>query len=275
MRINRPRHPLTPTGRFVATAACRYNRAVSCETRGDPETRERVVLKLSVLMPVYNEEAGLATILERVAAVDVDKEIIVVDDCSSDRTAEILAEVEIPELRSVRHPVNRGKGAAIRSALQAATGDAVIIQDADLEYDPQDYHALLEPLISGKADVVYGVRSFANQKLLLRLGNQFLTWLTNLLYGVRLGDMETCYKLMRIEVARRLDLECNRFDLEPEITAKIIRMGIPIHEVPISYDPRVEKKLSPWRDGLPAVKALLRYRHWKPSSSSSQSRSSV
>jgi len=256
-------------------SAFSYNRAVLRQARGGPQTRERVLIKLSVLMPIYNEEAGLATILERVAAVDVNKEIIVVDDCSSDRTAEILAEVDIPELRSLRHPVNRGKGAAIRSALQAATGDAIIIQDADLEYDPQDYHALLEPLISGQAKVVYGVRSFANQKLLLRLGNKFLTWLTNLLYGVRLQDMETCYKLMRIDVARKLDLECDRFDLEPEITAKIIRMGIPIHEVPISYDPRVEKKLSPWRDGLPAVKALLRYRYWEPAAPLAQSSSDV
>jgi len=233
------------------------------------------VIKLSVLMPVYNEEAGLATILGRVAAVDVEKEIIVVDDCSNDRTAEILAQVDIPELRTVRHAVNRGKGAAIRSALEAATGDAIIIQDADLEYDPQDYHALLKPLVSGEAQVVYGVRSFANQKPLLRLGNQFLTWLTNLMYGVRLRDMETCYKLMRTEVARKLDLECNRFDLEPEITAKIIRMGIRIHQVPISYNPRVEKKLSPWHDGLPAVKALWRYRRWKPAAAAPQPRSDV
>jgi len=223
------------------------------------------VIKLSVLMPVYNEEAGLSTILERVAAVDVEKEIIIVDDCSSDGTAEILAQVDLPEVTTVRHAVNRGKGAAIRSALEAATGDAVIIQDADLEYDPQDYHALLEPLLSGEAQVVYGVRSFANQKLMFRLGNQFLTWLTNLLYGVRLHDMETCYKLMRIEIARKLDIECNRFDMEPEITAKITRMGIKIHEVPISYDPREEKKLSPWRDGLPALEALWRYRRWEPS----------
>jgi len=228
------------------------------------------VIKLSVLMPVYNEEAGLATILQRVAAVDVNKEIIIVDDCSSDGTGGILAQVDLPEVRIVRHAVNRGKGAAIRSALAAATGDAVIIQDADLEYDPEDYHALLEPLLSGKAQVVYGVRSFANQKLLLRLGNQFLTWLTNLLYRVRLRDMETCYKLMRTEIARKLDIECNRFDLEPEITAKIIRMGIDIHEVPISYDPRDEKKLSPWRDGLPALKALWRYRRWEPSQVSPQ-----
>ena len=109
------------------------------------------------------------------------------------------------------------------------------------------------------------MRSFANQKLMFRLGNQFLTWLTNLLYGVRLHDMETCYKLMRIGVARKLDIECNRFDMEPEITAKIIRMGIKIHEVPVSYDPREEKKLSPWRDGLPALEALWRYRRWEPS----------
>ncbi len=228
------------------------------------------MIKLSVLMPVYNEEAGLATILQRVAAVDVNKEIIIVDDCSSDGTGGILAQVDLPEVRIVRHAVNRGKGAAIRSALAAATGDAVIIQDADLEYDPEDYHALLEPLLSGKAQVVYGVRSFANQKLLLRLGNQFLTWLTNLLYRVRLRDMETCYKLMRTEIARKLDIECNRFDLEPEITAKIVRMGIDIHEVPISYDPRDEKKLSPWRDGLPALKALWRYRRWEPSRVSPQ-----
>ena len=219
-------------------------------------------MKLSVLMPVYNEEAGLEEIIRRVAAVDVDKEIIVVDDCSKDGTAEILEKLDVPELRVLGHDTNRGKGAAIRTALKVATGDAIIIQDADLEYDPDDYEALLEPLVSGKAHVVYGVRSFAEQKFLMRFGNKVLTFLTNLLYGVNLQDMETCYKLMRTDIARRLDIECNRFDLEPEITAKVVRLGYEIHEVPISYDPREEKKLSPWRDGWPALRALLKYRFW-------------
>ncbi|MCD6520881.1 MAG: glycosyltransferase family 2 protein [Anaerolineae bacterium] len=221
-------------------------------------------MKLSVLMPVYNEEAGLETILRRVAAVDIEKEIIVVDDCSSDGTAGILERIDIPGLKVIRHSVNRGKGAAIRTALQAVTGDAVIIQDADLEYDPQDYPALLQPIIEGKAQVVYGVRDLSEQALLMRLGNKFLTAVTNLLYGVRLHDMETCYKVMTAEIAKSLEIECNRFDLEPEITAKIIRQGHKIHEVPISYHPRKEKKLSPWRDGLPALRALLKYRWWRP-----------
>ena len=221
-------------------------------------------MKLSVLMPVYNEEAGLETILQRVAAVDVEKEIIVVDDCSRDGTSEILRRMHIADLCVISHPVNQGKGAAIRTALQAATGDAVIIQDADLEYDPQDYKALLAPLLSGQARAVYGVRSLKEQKPLLKLGNQLLTLLTNLMYGVNLHDMETCYKLMSADIAKKIDIECNRFDLEPEITAKIVRQGVKIHEVPISYHPREEKKLSPWKDGLPALRALWRYRYWQP-----------
>jgi dolichol-phosphate mannosyltransferase len=221
-------------------------------------------MKLSVLMPVYNEEAGLETILQRVAAVDVDKEIIVVDDCSKDRTSEILRGMSIPGLRVISHQVNQGKGAAIRTALKAATGDAVIIQDADLEYDPQDFKVLLAPLLSGKARAVYGVRSLDEQKPLLKIGNKLLTLLTNLMYGVNLHDMETCYKLMSADVAKKIDIECNRFDLEPEITAKIVRQGVKIYEVPISYHPREEKKLSPWKDGLPALRALWRYRRWKP-----------
>jgi dolichol-phosphate mannosyltransferase len=220
-------------------------------------------MKLSVLMPVFNEEAGLATILQRVAAVPIDKEIVVVDDCSRDKTAEILAESRIPGLRVIRHEVNRGKGAAIRTGVQAATGDAVIIQDADLEYDPQDYPALLAPILRGEAQVVYGVRSLRGQKLPIQWGNQLLTLLTNLFYGAHLHDMETCYKVMRADIAKSLDIECNRFDLEPEITAKVLRQGFKIIEVPISYHPRTAKKLSPWRDGLPALRAILRYRHWQ------------
>lgn len=221
-------------------------------------------MKLSVLMPVYNEEKDIAQILDMVAAVPVDKEVIVVDDCSRDGTSGILEAISIPEVRIIRHPVNRGKGAAIRTALAAASGDAVIIQDADQEYDPGDYLALLTPIQTGQARVVYGVRDFTGQKALLRWGNRLLTLLTNLIYGTRLHDMETCYKLMTIDIAQRLDLECNRFDLEPEITAKVTRMGEKIAEVPISYRPREAKKLSPWRDGIPALKALLRYRRWQP-----------
>jgi glycosyltransferase involved in cell wall biosynthesis len=162
------------------------------------------------------------------------------------------------------HPENRGKGAAIRTALAAATGDAIIIQDADLEYDPHDYPALLGPIASGEAQVVYGVRDLRGQRLAFRLGNQGLTAVTNLLYGTRLSDMETCYKVMTAEVARSLHIECSRFDLEPEITAKIIRQGYRIHEVPVSYEPREQKKLSAWRDGWPALAALIRYRFWTP-----------
>lgn len=220
-------------------------------------------MKLSVLIPVYNEEAGVAIILARVAAVPVEKEIIVVDDCSRDRTWEILQGINIPGLRLFRHEVNKGKGAGIRTALAEATGDAIIIQDADLEYDPQDYLKLLPPLVNGTAKVVYGARPLSKQKLLLYLGNTFLTVVTNLLYGTRLTDMETCYKLMAAEVAKGLTIECNRFDLEPEITAKIARRGYKIVEVPISYEPREEKKLSPWKDGLPALRALIKYRFSK------------
>ncbi len=221
-------------------------------------------MKLSVLMPVYNEEAGLETILRRVAEVDLPKEIIVVDDCSRDGTPEILRSIDLPGLRVVRHAVNMGKGAAIRTALAAVSGDIVIIQDADLEYDPQDYPRLVTPIADGRARVVFGVRSLGGQKLLLRAGNLLLTGITNLLYGLHLHDMETCYKVMTTDIARSLNIECSRFDLEPEITAKIARLGETIWEVPISYAPREQKKLSPWKDGLPALKALLRYRRWSP-----------
>ncbi|MFO7698412.1 MAG: glycosyltransferase family 2 protein [Anaerolineae bacterium] len=226
-------------------------------------------MKLSVLMPVYNEEAGLEAILQRVQAVPVEKEIIVVDDCSTDGTSRILEAINLPDLQVFRHPVNQGKGAAIRTAIGAAKGDAIIIQDADLEYSPEEYPQLLAPILSGSTDVVYGVRDLSGQRFTTRWGNRFLTVLTNLLYGTRLHDMETCYKVMRTEIANRLDLECNRFDLEPEITAKIARMGHTIVEVPISYAPRKEKKLSPWRDGWPALSALLRYRRWMPATPSS------
>ena len=227
------------------------------------------MMRLSILVPVYNEGASVADVVRRVATVSlgpVEREIVVVNDGSSDGTGAILDRLtaEIPALRVIHHPFNRGKGAGIRTALAHATGQYIIIQDADLEYDPADYVRLLEPVVAGAARVVYGVRSFARQHWLLRFGNWFLTLATNVLYGCRLHDMETCYKLMPAALVRALRLECSRFDLEPEITAKILRSGHRIHEIPIRYAPRRAKKLSPWRDGLPAVLTLLRYRTWQP-----------
>jgi glycosyltransferase involved in cell wall biosynthesis len=224
----------------------------------------RYRMKLSVLMPAFNEAKTIADVVARVQAVPLDLEIVLVNDASSDGTAGIVDILASPRVRILHHAVNRGKGAAIRTALEAATGDVVVIQDADLEYDPTDLSRLIVPLARGQADVVYGVRSLDTQKTIMRLGNRFVTWLANVLYGQRLQDMETCYKMMRRELALRLDLECRRFDVEAEITAKVLRSGYTIHEMPISYTARYEnKKLSPL-DGLPTVRALWRYRRWQP-----------
>lgn len=216
-------------------------------------------MKLSVLIPAYNEEATVEEVIKRVAEIDLEKEIIVVDDCSTDRTPQILCALRQPGLVVIRHDQNRGKGAAIRTALAAATGDAVIIQDADLEYDPQDFHKLLEPLQDGRAKVVYGVRSLERQKWHMRWGNRLLTMLTNLLYGSHLQDMETCYKLLAADVVSGMELRADGFDIEAEITAKILKKRYDIHQVPIWYSPRTEKKLTPL-DGLPTLWALIRLR---------------
>ena len=218
---------------------------------------------LSVLIPVFNEEETVYELLERVLAVPCEKELVAVDDCSTDRTWDVLSSINDPRVRVYRHEVNQGKGSAIRTALGHATGDMVIIQDADLEYDPNDYPRLLEPVLNGQAQVVYGVRDLGSQKFTTRLGNKFLTLCTNLLYGSRISDMETCYKLIPRELMVSLDLQPSRFQIEPEITAKLLRRGYHIHEVPIWYEPREEKKLSPWKDGLPALWTLVRYRFGK------------
>jgi len=217
-------------------------------------------LKLSVLIPVYNEETTIDELLTAVLAVDVDKEIIVVDDCSTDGTAARLAHWA-DKINLLCHAANQGKGAAVRTALEAATGDAVIIQDADLEYDPQDYAALMAPIESGQAKVVYGTRDLESQKTLMRLGNQFMTAATNVLYGVHLQDVETCYKVLAREVVQRLDLDSEGFELETELTAQVIKLGYEIVEVPISYHPRYgeDKKLTPL-DGIPTLWQLIRYR---------------
>jgi dolichol-phosphate mannosyltransferase len=256
-------------------------------------------LKLSVLMPVWNEETSVEDIVRRVAGIDtshlaalgrpVELEIIAVDDFSTDRSTDILSRLhggpaeapgegprggldpsQIGGLRVIRHPFNQGKGAGIRTALAAATGDYCIIQDADYEYDPADIPRLLEPIVTGKATVVYGARPLdgSGGRFIMDAGNRALSILTNVLYGTRLHDMETCYKLLPTALLKSFNLECSRFDMEPEITAKVRRSGHQIFEIPIRYYPRPPgqggKKLSARKDGLPALMALLRYRFWKP-----------
>jgi glycosyltransferase involved in cell wall biosynthesis len=216
-------------------------------------------MKLSVLIPVFNEERSVARLLERVKAAPVDKEIVVVDDCSRDRTAEILR--SISGIRLLTHARNQGKGAAVRTALAHATGDVAVIQDADLEYDPDDYPALLEPFRSPRIDAVYGSRFRGNSSFLpaSRLANYFLTFMTDLLFGGCITDMETCYKAVRRPLFQSLNLTANRFEIEPEITVKLLRRGCRIVEVPIRYQARKEGKKIGARDGLSACWFLARW----------------
>ncbi|NTU80929.1 MAG: glycosyltransferase family 2 protein [Chloroflexales bacterium] len=222
---------------------------------------------LSVIMPCYNEAATLPRILEQIYAVDIDKEIIAVDDHSTDNTLQVLREQARgnPRLKVICHPANRGKGAAVRSGLAHARGQVTIIQDADLEYDPNDYYALVKPIIDGRVNVVYGSRfigSHTGMYFWNALGNKGLTFLTNFLFNCWISDMETCYKVMRTEIIRGLNLESSDFRLEPEITAKVLKRGHRILEVPISYIGRTYeegKKMKP-SQGLYAILALLRYR---------------
>jgi glycosyltransferase involved in cell wall biosynthesis len=227
-------------------------------------------VKLSIIVPVYNEKGTIHEILQRVRAVSLDgieKEIIAIDDCSSDGTQEILSlEAAATDVRVLHHSVNKGKGAAIQTGLQAATGDLIIVQDADLEYDPTDYGKLVAPILEGKATVVYGSRfAQGHHKKMFpsqRLANTVLTVLTNLLYGTALSDMETCYKVFPAQVIKPIRLRAQRFDFEPEITAKLLKRGHRILEVPISYAGREyhEGKKINWRDGVIAVYSLIYYR---------------
>lgn len=223
--------------------------------------------RLTVIVPVYNERATIAEIIRRVRSVELplDVEVVVVDDGSTDGTDKVLSALADSTVHVLTHPVNRGKGAAIRTGLQAATGDLVLIQDADLEYDPDDWPRMLEPVLKGKARVVYGSRFTGERKNMLPshwVGNRFLTLVTNVLYRSTLSDMETCYKLFDRRVLDGITIRSDRFEVEPELTAKVLRRGERIYEVPISYAGREvhEGKKISWRDGLGALWALLRFR---------------
>ena len=218
-------------------------------------------------MPVYNEVDTVSAILEQVRAVPIEKEIIIVDDGSTDGTRDILRqEMEREDTRVLFHPENQGKGAAVRTGIAEAIGDIILIQDADLEYDPRDYPALLAPIEEGRAKVVYGSRFLGGpRKAMLfwhAVGNKLLTFVTNILYDSILSDMETCYKVFVADLLKSLPLRARRFELEPELTAKVLKRGHRIYEVPISYTGREfdEGKKVTWRDGFIALWTLVKYR---------------
>jgi glycosyltransferase involved in cell wall biosynthesis len=221
---------------------------------------------LSVVMPVFNERATIEEIISRVLRVPIRIELIVVDDGSTDGTRDVLQTLQRERgFRLVLQPKNQGKGAALRRGFQDVTGDLVVIQDADLEYSPEEYPGLIELICQGRADVVYGSRFLGRHRVFLfthYLGNRLLTLLTNVLYNTMLSDMETCYKVMRTEVLRSMSLKSNSFGIEPELTAKIFKRGYRVYEVPITYDGRSydEGKKITWRDGVVALWVLLKYR---------------
>jgi glycosyltransferase involved in cell wall biosynthesis len=221
---------------------------------------------LSVVMPVYNERDTIEEIIGRVMRVPVRIELIVVDDCSKDGTRDLLPALqERYGFKLILQPQNGGKGSALRRGFQEVTGDLVVIQDADLEYSPEEYPDLIGLICQGRADVVYGSRFIGRHRVFLfthYAGNRLLTLITNVLYNTMLTDMETCYKVMRVEVLRSMQLESNGFGIEPELTAKIFKRGYRVYEVPITYDGRgyEEGKKITWRDGVVALWVLLKYR---------------
>jgi len=231
-----------------------------------PEPSVHDVQRLSVVMPAYNEESSIAEIIGLVLQSPYTAELLVIDDCSKDRTVEIVESIGDPRLRLLRQPENRGKGAALRRGFAEATQDFVIVQDADLEYDPGDYSQIMAPLLEGKADVVFGSRFLTTRahRVLYywhSVGNRFLTTLSNMFTNLNISDMETCYKAFRREVLQSFELEEDRFGIEPEMTAKVAKGHWRIYEVGISYSARTyaEGKKIGWRDGIRAVFCILVY----------------
>jgi glycosyltransferase involved in cell wall biosynthesis len=225
-------------------------------------------MKLSVIVPVYNEQKTIEQVIHRIRAVNLglEKEIIVIDDGSTDGTREVLQSLTLPGLRVVLQEKNEGKGSALRAGFDRAEGDIILIQDADLEYDPREYPRLLEPILDGRADVVYGSRFLGGPHRVLYfwhyIGNRFLTTFSNMLSNLNLTDMETCYKVFRRDVLRKIRLKSPRFGFEPEVTVKLAKLRCRIYEVPISYSGRdyAEGKKIGWKDGLAALFHLIRFR---------------
>lgn len=224
--------------------------------------------KLSVVIPVYNERETIREIIKRVSEVEINKEIIIVDDYSTDGTREILDSLpkDFPEVKIYYHQYNQGKGAALRTGFSHAQGDIVVVQDADLEYNPQEFHKLLKPILDGRADVVYGSRFLGSEEHRVLyfwhyVGNKFLTLISNMFTNLNLTDMETCYKMFRRDVLRKIKIEENRFGFEPEITAKVAKLGCRVYEVGISYSGRdySQGKKITWKDGIRALWCILKY----------------